>query len=431
MGGLCTGLILKKNGIDFVIYEKEDHPGGSFWTSIYKGYKIDTGLHMLTRGKTGELPVLMREFIDKDIFQKEFVSQKAYRFFLGDKNDVIPKNLSELLKFKLLNSSDRMKFLKMYLHFLRLGRSGTESYSDMTSYGYAKKFIGSDNMLYFLNALCWMSTGCNIKEGALERFVDTLVRDKEFSFDFIMKHIGKKGDATEGDWYPVGGLKRVPELFMDQGLDVKLNNEVEKIVVEDNKVKGVKISGKFYPSDIVIYDGMISNLSSLIEGGELDIKIPKQDDYEAITIWLGFDQKIASWDRESRIIIQNNLDSPHWGVFLTDFDPGLAPEGHQLFGMSAILHKDKEKLIEEMKESIEKLIPDYKDKVVFEHIQVDRAEKTLQKAENSMWNLPEQKTNIEGLYVVGTDTKAFGSGGTMCAGSARRCWNFIKKDYNL
>ena len=63
------------------------------------------------------------------------------------------------------------------------------------------------------------------------------------------------------------------------------------------------------------------------------------------------------------------------------------------------------------------------------YVQVNRAEKTLQKAKNSMWNLPDQKTNIEGLYLVGTHTKAYGSGRTMCADSANRCWKYIQKDY--
>jgi phytoene dehydrogenase-like protein len=114
---------------------------------------------------------------------------------------------------------------------------------------------------------------------------------------------------------------------------------------------------------------------------------------------------------------------------MTDFDPSLAPKGHQLFGMSAILHKDKDQLVKEMKETLEKMIPGYQEHVDMEHIQVCRAEKTLQKAENSMWNLPEQRTNIKGLYVVGTDTKGYGSGGTICADAANRCWEFIRKDY--
>jgi phytoene dehydrogenase-like protein len=70
MGGLCTGLILKKHGINPIIFEKDNHYGGSFWSYKVKGYQVDTGLHMLTRGKSGELPVLMKKHIDSKIFEK-------------------------------------------------------------------------------------------------------------------------------------------------------------------------------------------------------------------------------------------------------------------------------------------------------------------------------------------------------------------------
>ncbi|MBU4033125.1 MAG: hypothetical protein KKD98_10070, partial [Candidatus Thermoplasmatota archaeon] len=165
--------------------------------------------------------------------------------------------------------------------------------------------------------------------------------------------------------------------------------------------------------------------------GKYTGKIPKIDEYSSVTIWLGFKKKITNWNRESQVYCDPNLESPHWGVFFTDFDPSLAPVGHQLFGISAITHTNQKKLILKMEKTIDKMIPGYKKYVDMKHVQVYRAEKTLQKAYNSMWHLPEQKTNIEGLYIVGTDTKAFGSGGTMCADSAIRCWHHIRKDYKV
>ena len=276
-----------------------------------------------------------------------------------------------------------------------------------------------------------MSTGCSIKQGALSRFVDTFVRDKKLTPQYVLKHLGKKSNATEGDWYPKGGIKMVPKYFVDEGLDVKTGKKVSKIYIKNNQVYAIKVGNKIIKTDMVIYDGLVKNLNKLLTGGKYKGKIPKTDEYKAITIWLGFKKKIANWDKESRVYCMNNLDSPHWGTFMTDFDTSLAPKGHQLFGMSAILHKDKKKLVREMKKTIEKMIPGYKKYVDMQYIQVNRAEKTLQKANNSMWNLPEQRTNIKGLYIVGTDTKAYGSGGTMCADSANRCWSFIRKDYKI
>ncbi len=429
MGGLTIGLLLKKNNLNPIIYEKRDYYGGSFYSYKVGEYQVDSGLHMLTRGKTGELPVMMRKYIDSEIFSKHFVAQKYYNFNVKGKSSPLPMNISTLMNFDILAKKDRISFLRMFLHFLRLGRAGTEKYPNMTAYDYTKKYISSEDLLILLNAFAWMSTGCSIKESALSRFVDTFVRDKKLTAQYVMKHIGRNSNATEGDWYPLGGLKKVPEYFVKEGLDVKLEKDVTKIFVEDNEVVAVEVNGEKVKTNMVIYNGLVKNLNSMLIGGKYTGKIPKTDEYKAITIWLGFKKKIADWNRESKVYCMDNLDSPHWGVFMTDFDTSLAPEGHQLFGMSAILHKDKNQLVKEMKETLEKMIPEYQEHVDMEHIQVCRAEKTLQKAENSMWNLPEQKTNIKGLYIVGTDTRAYGSGGTLCADAANRCWEFIRKDY--
>ena len=48
MGGLSIGLILKKNRYNPIIFEKQNHYGGSFWSYKVGKYQIDTGLHMLT-----------------------------------------------------------------------------------------------------------------------------------------------------------------------------------------------------------------------------------------------------------------------------------------------------------------------------------------------------------------------------------------------
>ena len=428
MGGLSIALILKKNNLDPIIFEKQNHIGGSFHSYKVGDYQVDTGLHMLTRGRTGELPMLMKKYIDPEIFNKKFVAQKHYKFYLNNKGSPLPMNLPSLFKSDLLTFKDKISFLRMFFHFLKIGRVGSEKYQNTTAYDYIKKYITSDDLLKLFNAFAWLSTGCSIKEAALSRFIDTFVRGKRFTPQYILKHIGSKSNATEGDWYPKGGIKMIPKYFVDQGLETHTNKEVKKIIIKDNKVTGVEVDNKTIETNLVIYDGLVKNLNNLLIGGEYTGKIPKTDEYKAITIWIGFNKKIADWKKESKLYCMDNFGSPHWGLFVTDFDSSLASEGHQLFGMSSILHKDKEEMVKEMKETIEKMIPNYKDNVDMEHIQICRAEKTLQKAENSMWNLPEQKTNIDGLYIVGTDTRAFGSGGTMCADSANRCWKYIQKE---
>ncbi len=384
---------------------------------------------MLTRGSTGELPVLMKKYIGKDVFQKNFVKQKEYRFYMGNKKDKIPSNLSEIMKFSLIPLKDRVSFARMMVHFLRMGRENSQF--DGTTYEYVRKYVKSDESLQFLNALSWMCNGCSIKEGSLSRFVDTFVRKKRFSLAYAAKCVSTKRNASEEDWYPKGGLITVPKLLLNQGLEVQTEKEVEKILVKDNKVQGVRVGGKFYRSYIVVYDGPVRHLDKMIEGGKLEVEKPKCEPYYALTLWFGFRKKVAEWNRVSRVKVMENMDSPHWCCFVSDFEPKLAPPGHQLLGVSSIFHKEKRKMVSEIRQTVEEFIPHYNDQADMEHIQVCMAEKTLQKSGNNTFSLPDQKTNIEGLYVVGTDTKGWGSGGTLCADSALRCWKRIKNDINV
>ncbi len=428
MGGLAAAVILKKNGFNPVIFERKNNWGGSFTSYQIGNYVVDTGLHFLTRGSTGELPTLLRKYVGKDVFEKNFVRHKEYRFYLGEKEGKLPGNLSEMLKFQLLPAGERVRFVRMMLHFLRIGREGSDC--DRPTYEYVKKFIKKDETLYFLNALSWMCNGCSIKKGSLSRFVDTFVRKRRLTPGYVISHVSSKRNGIEEDWYPKGGLVTVPKLLISEGLDVRTGREVESIVVKDNKVRGVRVGGKLYKSLIVIYDGLLRDLPGMIEGGSLEMSMPKYDDYDAITMWVGFKKKVADWEGASRIRIMESMESPHWCCFITDFEPKLAPSGHQLLGVSAIMHKEKRLMIKDMEKTIENFIPGYKKHMDMEHVQVCRAEKTLQKCGNSIFQLPEQKTNINGLYVVGTDTRGWGSGGTLCADSAMRCWNFIKNDIN-
>jgi len=430
MSGLCIGLILKKEGYEPVIYEKNKYPGGSFNSCRLKGYQIDTGLHFLTRAESGELPQLMRKYLGEGVFGSGFTSHKTYKFNYKGVSNPLPEGLGSLLKTGLFTRKGKIGFIRMFFDFLSLGRDGTERYRGYSAYDYIEKYVPDERSFYFLNALCWMCSGSNLKEASLFRFVDGVIGGKTLR-DFLPDP-GKK--KYPPDYYPVGGLKALPELFIrNGGLEVRLNSEVDKIYVKDGRVTGVRVNGKKAPADLVVYGGIVSELPDIVDGlSEEEInKFRDVREYKAITLWVGFKEKVADWKGESHVKVQENLGSPHWAVFLTDLNPDFAPKGHQLLGMSAILHKGKEEMCREMEETLEEMLPGCKDKIDMKYVQVVRAEKALQDKNHSMWDLPDQRTSIRGLYLVGTDTRGYGNGGTLCADSARRCFERVREDSKL
>lgn len=439
MGGLCVALALAKRGLKPLVFEKNPRVGGSFGSYGISGYQVDTGCHLLTRGRTGELPFFLRKYVDRNVFEKYFKVHHAYNFILGDLTAKLPGNLIEILRFKILPLKERLMMLRMIFDFLRMGREGTAEYKGLSVYDYIQKYIGGEQSFWYMNAMCYMSTGANIYRGAISRFVDTHIRSRKLTLQYFFKHLSPGAKSQEEDYYPIGGLIKVPEMMMEAGdLRVKTRTEVKRIEIVNREVLGVETAdGNFHETKLVVYDGLVNRLPDLLPRNALR-KSEREHyrslrEYHAVTVWCGFKETVAHWHGESHVHVNMDLDPPQWGLFTTDFDPSLAPKGRQLLGVSTIYleEKDRKDQINKIEDAIELMVPNYEKKLDMKHIQLLLAEKALQTAGNSIWQLPKQKTSIRGLYITGTDTAGWGNGGTLCADSAMSCLRYIEEDFDL
>jgi len=435
LGSLCTATVLAKEScLKPIVFEKEKTIGGSFGTYKVDSFLVDTGAHLLTRGKTGELPTLLRRHVSHDTFEKDFVVQEAYNFALKGKISKLPRNLPELLEFKVLSRRERLSTLRLILRFLSMGREGTQDRPSLTTYELVESDIIGEDMYYWLNAMAWMCSGSDIHHAPAPRMIDTFVRNRKLSLDYLVKHVSPEGRASEEDYYPVGGAIKVPRLLIGSaGLEVRTNREVKKICVEDGAVKGVEVENEFHPAKIVIYGGLLRNLPALVGRKNLakeDLDtFTSLEEYYALSLWLGFDKNIESLNRESLVRIEESTDPPKWAIFTSDFDPDLAPKGKLLVVSTILTDKPKTRQIDQIEGAVEDALPGYERHVVMRHEQICLAEKCLPSRKRNVWTLPKQKTRITGLYVVGTDTAGWGNGGNLCADSAFRCLDFIRQDF--
>jgi len=435
MGSLCTAAALaKETGRKPIVFERERRIGGSFSTYEVDSFSVDTGAHLLTRGRTGELPQLLRRYVSQDIFERHFSQQESYNFTLRGRTSKLPRNFLELLDFKILSRRGRLQALRMLMRFLSMGREGTREVSSLTSYDLVKPEISGEDMYFWLNAMAWMCSGSDIHHAPAPRIVDTFVRNRRLSRDYVIRHISPTGRASEEDYYPIGGAISVPKLLINSaGLDVRTGREVKKICVIDSMVEGVEVEGEFYPAKIVVYDGPLRTLPTLL--GRKNF--PREDldmysslkGYCGLSLWLGFDKGIESFNRQSIVKIEESTDPPKWAVFTSDFDPCVAPKGKLLVVSTILTNKSRTRQIDQIEAAVEEMLPHYSKHVTMRHEQVCLAEKCLQSREKNIWTLPKQKTGIGGLYVVGTDTAGWGNGGNLCADSALRCNEFIKQDF--
>jgi len=434
IGGLCAGLVLSKQGHEVHVFEKEKTLGGSFTSVKKRGYVLDTGLHLLTRGKTGSFPKLIREFVPK-AHKIRFVKHDHYDVIVNDVKGKIPGNVKELFKISFLSKRAQLDLFRMFFFMFRLTRKNAIKYRDKSVYEVLGKYMKNQNALVFINGLCYMTTGSNVHECAFSRFIDGIVRNKSLKTELV-KSFSSGHNIVETDFYPVGGLRNVPDMFIRAGnLKVHKSSEVKKINIEDFVVKGVKVNGEDFKADIVVNGGEVSKLPKMLpkkaltkEEEELFKSIKE---YEAMTLWMGFRKKIGNWKGKSRLIASSELKPPIWVLFMTDIDKSLAPIGHQLLGASTIVTKESRKKQEKrLLEVVESQLPkDYEKYVDFKEVQVHRAEKALQSVGKGFWDLPEQKTSIKGLYLAGTDTQAWGSGATICANAAMKIQEYANIDF--
>ena len=435
MGSLCTAAALaKETGRRPTVFEREERIGGSFSTYRIDSFSVDTGAHLLTRGRTGELPQLLRRYVSHDVFERHFSPQESYNFTLRGRTSRLPRNLIELLNFKILSTRERRQTIHMLLRFLSMGREGTKQVSSLTSYDLVEPEIAGEDMYFWLNAITWMCSGSDIHHAPASRIVDTFVRNRRLSPSYVIRHVSPTGRASEEDYYPIGGAASVPRLLIDSaGLDVRTRREVNRICVTDGIVEGIEADGKFYPAEIVVYGGLLKDLPTLLGRKNL----PREDlkkysslkEYYGLSLWIGFDKGIESFSRQSIVKIEESTDPPKWVVFTSDFDPGVAPKGKLLVVSTILTSKPRSRQIDQIEAAVEEALPHHKRHIITRHEQVCLAEKCLQDREKNVWTLPKQKTGIQGLYVVGTDTAGWGNGGNLCADSALRCLEFIKQDF--
>ena len=63
-------------------------------------------------------------------------------------------------------------------------------------------------------------------------------------------------DMALGTWYPMGGMNKIIEgmvsVAQEMGVKFHVNSNVEEIVIEKNKTRGIKVNGKLKTADFVI-----------------------------------------------------------------------------------------------------------------------------------------------------------------------------------
>ena len=478
IGGSAATLLLAHAGVPVTLIEKNRRLGGSCSGYEKQGFHIDIGTHMFCRGAKGPLGDVLRragsdgaiKFVrTRDIAELRFIDPH-------DKTKVrgvaVPADLSRMPRFAFeiarsldLSMTDAMRAARLFTYILSMSDAEVASWDHRTIEEFIEPF--TDNaptigVFGFLLGLYFILPYWEVSAGEALWCFRRMARDNALS-------------------YPKGGSIAIPETYVklakEKGAQVRLGTGAKRVLVRDGRVTGVELSdGTVLPASIVISTSSVRTTVSKLVGPE---HFPEtyaaramaiRGSYIAVQAKIGLRKKLVA----SGCIVGGVGDGvdlarvktndmremfahltrgevppivPFYCPVPTNFDPELAPPGHQLLTVCAVAPTSDVALTsppaaweEAMLRTIRRVVPGLDEHTVFiDTFSVDFIEKWIGKEFGpavSTGQTPDQvgkkrvpvHTPVRGLYLAGCNAGARGVGTELAAASAMECVDRVLAD---
>ncbi|MFW9788496.1 MAG: phytoene desaturase family protein [Candidatus Thorarchaeota archaeon] len=421
-GGLLTALALTAEGKRVLILEKANRLGGVWHSYWVDGYRVDQGLHVITRVTRGAFVRFLKDYLSPP---PEFVLHEGWEFRVCDKVGTIPSSVGETLRWPLTDWRGRLGLARIGAKIKTMKLEEMQRYKDISFLEFMQS-RGATNqiMLDVMQSAIYMAAGVPISEASAYEALRTLKdTDKESSkLGSVKKLLFGSRDYDEG--YVIGGMEElIKRVIQTINGDYILEAPVEQIHEENGTVTGCDVAGKK-----LMHNKIVSNIplwampeivrSTDTKTAEFFSKWSTMQPTQGITLWLGLG-KIVLGDRKNRVLVHPTPN--RWIVSISSFDPSCAPEGKELIGiaMMAIPGKSKDEMVKIMKgNGLGEYHPGILDHIEMEHVQMSYATRAALIPGQTDLDRPGPRTPISGLYIVGTDTAGSGVGLQQAAQSA-------------
>ena len=445
IGGLTCGALLSKRGYRVLVLEQHYQVGG-YCSSFRRGnFVFNTGVENVSGlWEKGPVNHLLRELgLGKDEF---FVRNRMRIIFKGRMIDA--SNLEEFIEA--LSNMFPEEEENIHAFFHEAMKAYEECYRESEYYGVPLpaelivKVLGARKLLDYPREhphfYDWMNK--TYKEKLDEYFAN---EDLKSLLCALLGYLGTKPDETpassaltavvsyylHGGYFPRGGAQRLSDALKDfiesNGGIVLTRHRVDKILVENGEVKGVRVGGKVFRSRIIVANvNAKTTFLELVGEENLDSKFVEyikslKMSPSCFMVFLGVHMDLSGYPT-----IIEDLDDGLSITINSNADPSLAPKGAASITIltGASYHDfpergtkeylaEKKRLTETLIRRAEKIIPD-----LSKHIAVQDAAtpKTLETytsmPEGAIYSFdqsinvkrPYFKTPIKGLYLVGAST---------------------------
>ncbi len=397
LGGLLAGAKLAKAGHDVEIFERLPFIGGRFANLDYKGFKLSTGaLHMVPHGPRGPLAMMLRE-VGAKVDIKASDPMAVIR--TEDGRDIMFSDFR-----KVLSMPDRIK-----LAYLALISRMFKPNDDISFGEWAMKYFNNDFLLKLANSFCGWALSLRAKDVPAREMLE------------IIDNLYRYG----GPGIPVGGCGAVTGalagVICSNGGKINKKSRVDRIIIEEDRAKGIVAEGKIIESDIVISDIGHYETSRMYECRDNRYleKVKKVNHSRGIKICLSSNEPLLG---HSVVFLTPYAQRINGINEVTNIDSSFAPPGiHLIMSHQALLSEDVEQEINLGLLDLEKLFPDKKYEVVLIQSYSNGWPVNRAASGNDIGN----KTPIPNLYVVGDGAK--GKGGIEVEGVALGVRNVMRE----
>ena len=284
LGGLAAACTLAARDYRVTVLERSSSLGGKAVVLAQDGFRFDMGPTILT------LPsVLQRIFeeagksIDDYLSLLELDPQWRCMFDDGAQLDLV-SDTGQMLGNLLTFNQGNEEVGRGYAEFMQISKRLHE----VSNRFFFWKSVGSIRDTFDAGNTFSASVLSDILSLRMGKTVAGLVRtcvpDQRVSqmIDHFTQYVGSAPDASpavlcgiahmqtsEGVWYPIGGTRAVPEALIrlgaELGVEYRTETHVEEIVVQSNRVRGIKLRG----GESIAADFVVSNSDSVRTHREL------------------------------------------------------------------------------------------------------------------------------------------------------------------
>jgi prolycopene isomerase len=474
IGGSAAAMLLAHARIPTTLVEKNRRIGGSCSGYDKQGFHVDIGTHMFCRGDKGPLGEVLRRVdragaIDfrrtRDIAELRFChanergEDELTRVRVPAELRRMPRFAWDLARAMRLPPVEALRAARLFARILTMtdaevvswdGRTLDEFVAQYTHHGPTLGVFGFLLGLYFILPFWETSAG-----EALHCF-------RAMAFDNALS-------------YPRGGSIAIPSAYVkiaeQLGAEVRVGTGVRRIVVREGSVTGVELEdGTLLPATIVVSTSSLRTTVLRLVGeshfpASYVERVKKiRGSYIAVQAKIGLNKKLVdagaicggvgegSMDfvNVSQRDLERMFDAmrggrvppivPFYCPVPTNFDPSLAPPGHQLLTACAVAPTSDVTLIdpareweEAMMRALRRVVPGLDEHTVFvDRFSVDFIEKwigkefgpavsTAQTPDQVGKNRPPVHSPVKGLYFAGCNAGARGVGTELAASSAMEC----------